>query len=113
MINLERTTIRNLGALLWVLSFGSCAHKKVTAEQVERRISTAVPAGTERNRVLAILDSLKLEHSAFDEKTRTIAAMVPDSSKKAMITRSFHITLVFDTAGRLSSHTIKEIFTGP
>lgn len=39
--------------------------------------------------------------------------MVADSATKGMVTHSFHITLSFDATGKLSSHTTKELFTGP
>lgn len=88
-------------------------HKKLTVAAVDQQISEAIPNGTEHSRVRTILDSLRLEHSTFDEKSRTIAAMVPDDAKKGIIRRTFHITFVFDSAGNLASHTVKEALTGP
>ena len=113
MVELRRLLLRNCSVLLSVLSLGACGHQKMTVADLDKRISEAVPVGTEQTRVLEILDSLKLQHSAFDEKTRSIAAMVADSAKKGVVTRSFHITLFFDSTGKLSSHTTKELFTGP
>ncbi len=92
---------------------GACHGNRLTVAQVDQQIADALPVGTDQARALTVLDSLKLEHSAFNQKTQTIAAMIPDSSKKGMITRSFHIVLHFDSAGKLTSHTTQELFTGP
>jgi hypothetical protein len=110
---LRRSALRSWYSLVWVLSLGACGPRKMTVSDVDTRMNEAVPVGTEQGRVLAILDSLRLEHSEFDEKSSTIAAMVPDTVKNGVVTRSFHITFFFDPAGKLSSHTTKELFTGP
>ena len=113
MTNTLRALARYLSAAMVVANVGGCVSKQLTVAAVDQQISDAVPSGTEYSRVLAILDSLRLEHSTFDAKSQTIAAMVPDNAKKGIITRTFHITFVFDSAGKLASHTVKEALTGP
>jgi hypothetical protein len=106
--------LQNVGLFLSVLSLsGGCGQKKLTVAEVDERVGNAVPAGTERARLLAVLDSPKMEHSDFDEKTRTIATSVPDNAKTGIVTRGFHLTFNFDSAGKLVSHAIRELFTGP
>jgi hypothetical protein len=107
-------SIRTMTSLTLSLLLGaSCNRQKLTVEAVDARVSSAVPVGTHSTRVLAVLDSLQIEHSALDPHTGTVAAMVPDTDRKGMVTRSFHFTFVFDSTGSLVSHSVKEIFTGP
>lgn len=105
---------RNLALFLSSISVSEgCGGRRLTLAEVDQRVAGALPAGAGRARVLSILDSLKVEHSDFDEKTRMIVAVVPDSAKRGIVTRSFHFTFVFDSTGKLVSHTVKELFTGP
>lgn len=108
-------SIRTMTSLALSLFLGaSCNNRqKLTAETVDARVSSAMPVGTHSTRVLAVLDSLRIEHSALDPRTGTVAAMVPDTNQKGVVTRSFHFTFVFDSTGSLVSHSVKEVFTGP
>jgi hypothetical protein len=85
---------------------------RLTVGDVELRVGTALPVGTDRARLVMVLDSLKVEHSDVDKKTRSIGARVWDP-QTGIITSSFHITFAFDSTGKLVSHTTKELFTGP
>jgi hypothetical protein len=96
-----------------ILSFVGCNQKPLTVADVDQQVNAALPVGTERARVLTVLDSLRLDHSDFDEKTRTIGAKMEDHRKKGIVTHSFHITFVFDSTSKLVSHETKELFTGP
>ena len=113
MKRLQRAISIYIGATLIVLHLGACIPKKLTVAAVDQYISGAVPVGTEHSRVAVILDSLRLEHSAFDQKSRTIVARMPDDRKRVIVKRTFLITFVFDAEGKLASHTAKEAFTGP
>lgn len=113
MLRLPHIVLGGTQVLAAVFAVAGCTENRMTVGDIERRIGSAIPHGTHQSRVLAILDSLKLEHSEFSPTSRTIAATVPDSSKKGIVTRSFHIIFSFDSAGALSSHTTRELFTGP
>lgn len=108
------SSMRTVIPIALSLLFGAnCSRQKLTVQVVDSRVSSAVPVGTHSTRVLAVLDSLKIEHSALDPRTGTIAAMVPDTDRKGIVTRSFHFTFVFDSTGSLVSHSVKEVLTGP
>jgi hypothetical protein len=85
----------------------------MTAEKLDAELKRSVPVGTDHARVGAILDSLKIEHSPYDQRTRAITAIVRDVSRTATTRRSLQVNFTFDDAGRLVGHTVKEVFTGP
>ena len=109
----SKVGVRALGLMFSIFSLIGCNQKPLTVADVDQQVNTVLPVGTERGRVVVVLDSLKLDHSGFAEKTRTIGAKVEDRRKKGIVTHSFHITFVFDSAGKLLTHETKELFTGP
>lgn len=109
----SKVGVITLGLMFSIFSLVGCNQKPLTVADVDQQVNTALRVGTERGRVVAVLDSLRFDHSDFDEKTRTIGAKVEDHRKRGIVTHSFHITFVFDSAGKLVSHETKELFTGP
>lgn len=72
-----------------------------------------IPVGTTRERAIAVLDSLEIEHSSYDSEKRTITGIVRNTSSTATTKSSIQVVLSFDAEARLSAHEIREVFTGP
>src|SRR5579862_2003309 len=101
-------------ALVMCLSMGGCSGSGMTAAELDQRISARVTVGMDPRRVLAVLDSMGIEHSEYEPKTRSVMAVVPDKRQFGrIVTRSLHIAFRFDSAGTLTSHSVSELFTGP
>jgi hypothetical protein len=105
---------RRLSLVLSVLSLiGGCGRRRITLAEVDRRVTDAVPVGAGHARVLAILDSLEIDHGDFIKETRTIVATVRESPNSGIVTRTYRFKFLFDSAGKLVSHTVETLFTGP
>jgi hypothetical protein len=82
-------------------------------KDIERALEAAVPVGTPHQRVQAILDSQKIEHSALDAQSGTITAIVRDVSATATTSTSLQMVLKFDAKGNLATIDFKPVRTGP
>lgn len=102
-----------LVALLASSAWTSCTQHTMTVAEVERTMKETIPVGTTRERAIAILDSLEIEHSSYDSEKRTITGIVRNTSSTATTKSSIQVVLSFDAEDRLSAHEIREVFTGP
>ena len=66
-----------------------------------------------QSQVLAALDSMRVEHSAYDRATRTVVAKFADRRAWQIVRRSILFKFNFDSADVLTSHSASEGFAGP
>jgi hypothetical protein len=90
-----------------------CGRKGTTARQANDRVSAVIPSGSDESQVVAVLDSMKIEHSAFQADSKTIMAIERDVSHDAITRRAIQLEFTFDAQRKLVSHTATDVFTGP
>lgn len=84
-----------------------------TVDGTETLLWTAgVAPGIPTARLLVILDSLEVEHSGLGGDG-IVGARMGRSFEDFMIHGDIHATFRFDSTGRLTSHTVREVLTGP
>lgn len=91
--------------VLVILALG-CGGRRETAGELNTELNQAVPHLSDPGRVIAVLDSLQIQHSKFDPSTRAIRATVPDSSSTLLHRRIISLAFVFDEQGRLRQRSI-------
>lgn len=104
---------RSLVSLLLLLVCAGCARQRMDTAEAEALIRRQIPVGTARETVIARLDSLRIEHSAYNEQERRILAIVRNTSGGAVVRGSLQVRMFFDPGGRLVRHEFREVFTGP
>jgi hypothetical protein len=97
--------MRKTWPLLLLLALGCGGHRE-TAQQLNAELNQAVPHLADPGRVIAVLDSLQIQHSRYDPSTRAIRGTVRDSSSTLLHRRSIRVAFVFDEQGRLRQRTI-------
>jgi hypothetical protein len=101
------------GAVIVMTALGSsCARTKPGVEEFEKRLDLAIPTGTSLNQVLVVLDSMRLPHSDYDPRSRTLRARLAEPSNH-IVSRTIQVTFHFDASQRLVSREVRERFTGP
>ena len=89
-----------------------CGRTGMPREEVDGEVSRALPVGADSQRVVAVLDSMHIEHSSFDAHDRTITAMARDVSRTLFVRTDVQFVFAFDEQGRLRAHTTKQVRTG-
>ncbi len=88
----------------------------VTVAQVEQAITAELPIGSDYSQVIQWLNSRKfsrtIEHSKLDKEHQEMAK-IPNTSVGFFVTGDIFIVFSFDANGKLVSHTVREVFTGP
>jgi tryptophanyl-tRNA synthetase len=86
---------------------------QLTEASVRSQVENLIPIGSDSQRALVVLDSLKVEHSQLGTD-HTIAANFGESrNSQGQVNASIHVTLYFGADGKLTKHDVKEVFTGP
>lgn len=90
----------------------------VSVAKVEKDIRDHLPIGASRAEVAAYLDQRGIQHSYVEESQQpeyrhTEMAMIRESSRTWIIRGDIQIFFRFDEDGKLTSYSVKEIFTGP
>ena len=91
---------------LLLLALG-CGGPGETAGQLNTELNQAVPHLSDPGRVIAVLDSLHIDHSSYDPSTRMIKGHVRAASSTLLHPRSIRLEFLFDEQGRLRQRTIK------
>lgn len=90
----------------------ACTHppvRKVLKEDLQPKFVI----GSEHSTVTAVLDSLQIEHSAYEPDEHRIDAIVRNTAYTFPISTSLSIILTFDDDGRLERSEFKDVYTGP
>ena len=102
-----------MGTLFALLSLlGGCKRHGVSATEYESELSRVLPTGTSQVRVGELLDSLHIERSPYDARTRTMNAIVRNVEKTLTTSRSLQIHLEFDEQGGLVRRRVTDVATG-
>jgi hypothetical protein len=91
---------------LIVLLVLGCGGRRETAQELNTELNQAVPHLSDPGRVIAVLDSLQIQHTEFDPSTRAIRASVRDSASTLLHRRTIQLAFVFDGQGRLRQRSI-------
>jgi hypothetical protein len=116
---------------LGLLIGGCCFHSGMTTTtvpEVERRVDTALPAGSTRPQIEAWLTGQGIEHSFSDKPflespndnrhpdadySGSIAGIIRDTDRSLFVTGSIQIYFLLDADGRLKRRLVKWVGTGP
>jgi hypothetical protein len=90
----------------------ACNRRQMTLAEFEVQLDRVVPAGTSLDRVLVVLDSLRMPHAAYDPNSRALRARLSQPPKQG-ISRTFQVTFNFDERQKVVSRDVRERFTGP
>jgi hypothetical protein len=83
------------------------------AADMRSMLARDVPVGTSAATVVAYLDSAGVENSGFIATDRAINAIWRDVSTRGIVKQSIRADFRFDSAGRLTTITVRDQFTGP
>ncbi|SRR6266571_6590780 len=83
----------------------------MTVQQIEAQLRARTPVGASAEHVLAVLDSMKAEHS--DASRGVISANFGKSYESTPVYGAIYGTFNLDARGRLASYKVEELFTGP
>lgn len=96
-----------------IAATGACTKHRITTSQVNAVLARTLPVGSSPQRVVIVLDSLKIEHSAYDLRDWTLRGTIRRASKSLTTEGCVQLQFAFDEHGRLVGHTTTEGFTGP
>lgn len=81
-------------------------------KDIENLINKKIPIGSKLSDVEKLLDSYHAEYS-YDPKEQNIMALFRNTSRGIIVSGDTQVILNFNSEGKLTSYTVKEIFTGP
>lgn len=99
--------------ILGLCVMSGCRSKRISLQEVESSIRQRIPLGASDSLVVAILDEMKIEHSAFDQGKQSIQAIVRSTARSATTTTSVQVIFAFNPDRRLADYTFREVLTGP
>ena len=112
--SMSRMNTRMLvAATLGLVAIGWLGACRMTVKEMEDLIKKEVPIGSSTVRVLAFLDSKKIEHSRYLEDRKAIYAIIRDTGGDFLVKKSLTLAFFFDDDGNLIKYTVEEVFTGP
>jgi hypothetical protein len=94
-----------------LLSLG-CGGSGLKVADVEGMLKERLPVGSSSQQVSAVLDSMKVEHSAYDPAKRDMLAMWRRTKRSLFDEQSIQAQFQFDEGGRLVSYNVEELSTG-
>jgi hypothetical protein len=83
-----------------------------TEAKVKALLERVTPIGTNADRVISVLDSIRVEHSDLSPKSRTIYANFGRPTRGLWVSGSIYVEMHFDESGRLTARDVREILTG-
>lgn len=96
--------------VLWLVAYAPSEDRD---NKLEEALGRQLVLGSDYRTVSATLDSLKIEHSAYQPRDRRIHAIVRNTRSDGLVSASLAIVLTFDGAGRLRVRDFNEVYTGP
>jgi hypothetical protein len=118
------TRLNRLIAILVVLVVATLIylHNRITLPDMEAKIAKQIPPGTELQRVLGFLDTLSTEHAGlvrtnddvdFKGESDVVFAAIRDLRRGNPLAEGVFIKFRFNSAGRLTDHRVRYVYTGP
>jgi len=95
---------------------------RITLADMNSMIAKEIPSGTEVQMVFSFLDSLRAEHSGlvktkrdadFDGEPDLVFAAIRDLRRGNPLAEGIFMKFRFDSAGRLTDHRVRYVYTGP
>ena|SRR2546422_484993 len=96
-----------LGAGAWYL----WPKHYIALQDIEAQLRIRTPVGASADQVLAVLDSMRAEHSEVSHGV--ISANFGKSFESPEVYGAVYGTFRVDSQGRLASYEVKQLFTGP
>lgn len=91
----------------------ACSDPKAHVARVRAELAATTPPGTSTvETVDQYLSSKKIEHS-FNERSRTMYAIIRNVSWHLLTTTDIQLVFRFDSDRRLVDYTVAEVHTGP
>jgi hypothetical protein len=84
-----------------------------TVSEVESFIREKLPVGTDRSRVVQVLNEAGIENSGMQAGSGVVHAIIRDTSGGLVIKGSITMKFFFDDRGKLARYEVRETFTGP
>jgi hypothetical protein len=97
------------------LVLGCSSTEESAKTEISKRFEAAIPPGEASDRVLAYLDSQRIEHSQYRQTKdgNVILSAIRDKSRFNLVRTDFRISFQFDGQNRLIRYEIKPQYTGP
>jgi hypothetical protein len=111
-IALRNYTVAAVTLLTASLAAG-CTKQHVTAKELDRVITTAIPVGSTPAQVASELNKLGIEHASYDSSARMIRAIKRKTWQSVFVEGWIQIFFSFDGDDRLVRHVLREGSTGP
>ena len=106
-------TAATILVLLMAAGCGIGRTRGTSVAEVDARIRALIPAGAHQTRVAAVLDSLRVERSAYDPRAHEMRAIWRKTSVQPLTHSDIQARFVFDDQGALVLYDLKKSFTGP
>jgi hypothetical protein len=94
--------------------------RRITVEQVKTDLDQQVPVGSPRKEVAAYLDARKIAHEYYGadiyKNTKYYnceVALLPNTASSWLVTTDIQIVFRFDSASRVLSYGVQEVYKGP
>lgn len=115
MTNYLAVLARSLVLVALCVAIGACHGRRVntTRDQVESRIRSSIPSGSDVAHALATLDSMGVEHSEYDPATRTVDGIIRRTAESFLVEDAVQMRFTFDENNRLARISFDEVATGP
>jgi hypothetical protein len=94
---------------------------RISLADMDAVIAKQIPPGTELQRVVQFLDSLSTEHSGlvrtehdndFEGESNLVFAAIRDLRRGNPLADGIFMKFRFDSAGRLTGHRVRYVYTG-
>jgi len=97
------------------VAVNACRERRVNTsrDQVESRLRSSIPVGSNVAHAVATLDSLGVEHSEYIQSTRTVDAIIRRTAESFLVEEAIQMRFTFDENDRLARISFDEVATGP
>jgi hypothetical protein len=87
-------------------------HRGITPKEMTTMVNSELPRGTQVSKVLAFLDSRRIEHSEYEPRERTILAIKRHACWALMMTCTIDMKFSFNEHDRLETSTVADETSG-
>jgi hypothetical protein len=98
-------------SLLLLVGLGSACSRRTTTADLDQLLRAHVPVGSHHTRVVAVLDSLNVEHSGYPNDAGEMAAIWRRTSVRLLDESSIQARFYFDARGNLIRYVLEEQIT--